>query len=156
MAAKDKAEAAAAAARSAGHNPYVQRIISDEVLRDNMVVAVEAARNAYLRLNNGKAPAKALMEDKKLHKELKRSSDALREATTALRDAPKHAKPAKRKRKGGFGRLLLVALVGGAVALAASEGLRNKVLDALFGAEEEFDYSSNTTPTAAPEATPAG
>src|SRR3954451_18635774 len=143
MAAKDKAEAAAAAARSASHNPYVQRILQDEELRDNMVVAVEAARNAYARLNNGKAPAKTLMEDKKLHKELKRSSDALRDATSALRDAPKHAKP-KKKRKGGLGRLLLVAIIGGAVALAVSEGLRNKVLDALFGAEEEFDYSSNT------------
>ena len=156
MAAKDKAEAAAAAARSAGSNPYVQRFLQDEELRDNMVVAVEAARNAYARLNSGKTPAKTLMEDKKLHKELKRSSDALRDATTALRAAPKHGKPAKKKRRGGFGRLLLVAIIGIAVALAASEGLRNKVLDALFGAEEEFDYSSNTAPAAAPEAAPAG
>jgi hypothetical protein len=157
MAAKDKAEAAAAAARSAGHNPYVQRILQDEELRDNMVVAVEAARNAYARLNKGKAPAKNLLDDKKLHKELKRSSDALREATTALRAAPKSAtKPAAKKRKGGIGRLLLVAIIGGAVALAASEGLRNKVLDALFGAEEEFDYSSNTTPAAAPESATSG
>ena len=88
MAAKDKAEAAAAAARSAGHNPYVQRFMQDETLRDNMVVAVDAARNAYARLNSGKTPAKALMEDKKLHKELKRSSDALRDATVALRVGP--------------------------------------------------------------------
>jgi hypothetical protein len=151
MAAKDKAEAAAAAARSAGRNPYVQRIIQDEVLRDNMVVAVEAARNAYARLSNGKAPTKALMEDKKLHKDLRRSADALRDATAALRDAPKAARP-KGKRKGGMGRLLLVTIIGAAVALAASEGLRNKVLDALFGAEEEFDYSSNTTPASPAEA----
>ena len=155
MAAKDKAEAAAAAARSAGHNPYVQRIIQDEELRDNMVVAVEAARNAYARLSSGKKPAKTLMDDKKLHKELKRSSDALRDATTALRSAPKSAKPKKAKRKGGIGRLLLVAIIGGAVAMAASESLRNKVLDALFGAEEEFDYSSNTTPASPPDAAPS-
>jgi hypothetical protein len=151
MAAKDKAEAAAAAARSAGRNPYVQRIIQDEVLRDNMVVAVEAARNAYARLSNGKAPTKALMEDKKLHKDLRRSADALRDATAALRDAPKASRP-KGKRKGGMGRLLLVTIIGAAVALGASEGLRNKVLDALFGAEEEFDYSSNTTPASPAEA----
>jgi hypothetical protein len=152
MAAKDKAEAAAAAARSAGHNPYVQRFMQDEELRDNMVVAVDAARNAYARLNNGKAPAKALLEDKKLHKELKRSSDALRDATVALRSAPKGKSVVKaKKRKGGIGRLLLVAVVGGVVAIAASESLRNKVLDALFGAEEEFDYSSNTTPPPPPE-----
>jgi hypothetical protein len=33
-----------------------------------------------------------------------------------------------------------------------NEGLRSKVLDALFGSEEEFDYTSTTTPpTPAPE-----
>jgi hypothetical protein len=152
MAAKDKAGAAAAAARSAGRNPYLQRIIQDEELRDNMVVAFEAAKNAYGRLTNGKTATKVLIEDKKLHKDLKRSADALRDATSALRDAPKHAKP-KSKRKGGFGRVLLVAILGGAIALAVSESLRGKVLDALFGAEEEFDYTSNTAPSAPPSET---
>jgi len=155
MAAKDKAAKAAAAAQTAKENPYLQRIIHDEDLRDNMVVAFEAARNAYGRLNKGKAPAKNLVEDKKLHADVKRSADALRDATAALRDAPKHRSPAKQKRKGGFGRLLLVAIIGGAVAVAVSESLRNKVLDALFGAEEEFDYTSNTTPAAPAEAAPA-
>ena len=151
MAAKDKAGAAAAAARGARENPYVQRIIQDEELRDNMVVAYEAAKNAYGRLTNGKAPTKVLIEDKKLHKDLKRTADAIRDATTALRDAPKHTKP-KAKRKGGMGKLLLVALIGGVVAVALSENLRGKVLDALFGAEEEFDYTSTTAPAAAPTA----
>ena len=32
------------------------------------------------------------------------------------------------------------------MALALSEGLRKKVLDALFGAEEEFEYTASTTP----------
>ncbi len=31
------------------------------------------------------------------------------------------------------------------MALAVSEPLRKKVLDALFGAEEEFEYTSTTT-----------
>ena len=152
MAAKDKAAKAAAAAQSAKENPYLQRIIQDEDLRDNMVVAFEAARNAYTRLNKGKAPAKNLIEDKKLHADVKRSADALRDATAALREAPKSATPKKKKRKGGLGKLLLVAIIGGAVAIATSEGLRNKVLDALFGAEEEFDYTSNTTPALPTEA----
>jgi len=154
MAAKDKAGAAAAAARGARENPYVQRIIADEELRDNMVVAYEAAKNAFGRLNNGKAPTRVLIEDKKLHKDLKRSADALRDATTALRDAPKHSQP-KAKRKGGMGKVLLLGLVGAVAAVALSEGLRGKVLDALFGAEEEFDYTSNTAPAAPPmEAAP--
>jgi len=133
MGAKDKAGAAASAAKSAGKNPYIQRIVQDAELRDNVVVAFEAARNAYSRLNNGKSPGKAILDDKKLHKDLKRSADALRDASTALRDAPKATKT---KRKGGLGRVLLLGILGGAIALAVSEGLRNKLLDALFGAEE--------------------
>ena len=35
-------------------------------------------------------------------------------------------------------------LVGGG-ALAASQGLRTKVLDVLFGAEEEFEYTPPAT-----------
>jgi hypothetical protein len=155
MAAKDKAAKAAAAAQAAKENPYLQRVIQDDELRDNMVVAFEAARNAYTRLNKGKAPAKNLVEDKKLHADLKRSADALRDASAALRAAPKGATPKKAKRKGGIGKLLLLAIVGAVAAVAVSEGLRNKVLDALFGAEEEFDYSSNTTPAAPAEAAPA-
>jgi len=156
MGAKDKAGAAAAAAYSQRKNPYLQRIAQDSELRDNMVAAVEAARDAYGRLNNGKTPTKAILDDKKLHKDLKRSADALRDATSALRAAPKSKKP--KKRKGGLGKLLLIAILGGAVALAVSEGMRNKVLDALFGAEEEFDYTSNTAPATpdAPDTQPVG
>jgi hypothetical protein len=42
--------------------------------------------------------------------------------------------------------MLFVGLVGAGLALALSEGLRKKVLDALFGAEEEFEYTGSTTP----------
>ena len=147
MAAKDKAAGAVVAAKE---NPYLQRIIQDEELRDNMVVAYEAGRNAYGRLSSKKAPAKVLMEDKKLHKDLKRSADALRDATIALRDAPNRSKPKSKRRRGGLGKLLFVALLGAIVAIVVSEDLRNKVLDALFGAEEEFDYTSSTTPAAPP------
>ena len=38
--------------------------------------------------------------------------------------------------------------VGGLLAMVLSEGLRSKVLDMMFGAEEEFDYSSTTAPSA--------
>jgi hypothetical protein len=33
------------------------------------------------------------------------------------------------------------------LAFVLSEGLRKKALDTLFGAEEEFEYTSPTTPT---------
>ena len=143
MAKKSKAAKATAGTAVAGASPYVQRLIQDEELRENLRTAYESGRSAYGRLNNGKAPAKALLDDKKLHRELQTAVDAVRDASDALREGPTK----KKKRKGGIGKLLFVGLVGGGLALAVSSDLRNKVLDLLFGAEEEFDYTSTTAPT---------
>jgi len=149
--AKNKAATAADAVAAAKDNPYVQRIVSDDELRDNVRVAIESAKSAYERLSNGKAPTKAIMDDKKLHKDLKAAAEALRDAGNALREAPKKQK----KRKGRFGRKLLILFVGAGIALAVSGDLRSKVLDALFGKEEEFDYTSTTSPaSSAPTAQP--
>jgi hypothetical protein len=137
--AKKKAQKAQSAAVSARNNPYVRRILEDEDLRTNIVDAYESARKAYGRLSNGKSPSKQIFDDKKLQKEIKNAASSVRDASVALREAP------KKKRGGGFGKVLLVGVAGAGVALAVSEGLRKKVLDALFGAEEEFEYSSTTT-----------
>jgi hypothetical protein len=147
MAAKGKLSKAEQAAKAAQNNQYLQRLIDDEDLRASLLSAYGAARNAYGRMSNGTAPHKALLEDSKLQDELKNAMSALRDASGSLREPAKKA-----RRKGGLGRTLVLLLVGGALAIALSEGLRSKVLDALFGAEEEFDYSSTTTPaTPAPE-----
>ena len=151
MAAQKKAAKTGAGVWAAGkavrNNPYVERLIDDDELRDNLRTAYDSARNAYERIANGKGPAKAILDDKKTQKEL-------REAATSLRDAADSLRGAKRKKKGRKGRLLLVLVAAGA-ALALSEGLRKKVLDALFGAEEEFEYTSNTAP-ATPSPSTAG
>ena len=150
MAAKKQVAKAGKAAAKARYNPYVRRIVDDEDLRQNILDAYESARNAYGRLSNGKSPAKAIFDDKKLQKELKTAAESIRDASVALREAP------RRRRKGGFGRLVLVGLVGAGLALALSEGLRKKVLDALFGKEEEFEYTSSTTATTPPAPAPTG
>jgi hypothetical protein len=145
--AKSKPQKAKAAAEGAWGNQYVQRFLQDQELRANVRAALENARSAYARVNNGKSASKVVMEDKKFQKDLKNAADAFKEAGTALRDGP------KRKRGGGFGKLLLLAIVGGGLAIALSEDVRNKVLDLLFGKEEEFDYTSTTAPPATPQPT---
>jgi hypothetical protein len=144
MAVKSKKAKAGAVAAA----PYVQRVISDEELRDNVRVAVDSARQAFARLQNGKGPAKVVLDDRKFQANVSAAATALKDASDALRESPKRAKP--KKRKGGLGRKLLLLVVGGGIALAVSEDLRNKVLDTLFGKEEEFDYSSTTTPATSP------
>jgi hypothetical protein len=150
MAASKRAKARKAA-EGAWDNDYVQRVIADAELRDNVRAAYDSARKAYGRLNNGKPASKQLLDDKKLHKELRSAADSLRDAGEALRGK-------RKRRRGGLGRLLLLAIVGGGLALALSEDLRNKVLDALFGAEEEFDYSSTGVSSSAstPQAAATG
>jgi hypothetical protein len=142
MAAKKKAAkagaGAVAASKAVRSNQYIQRVMEDPELRANLVSAFDSARKAYGRVSNGKSPVKAVTEDKKVQRELRNAANSLRSAADSLRG--------QKKKKRGKGRLLLVAIVGAGLALAVSEGLRKKVLDALFGAEEEFEYTASTTP----------
>ena len=132
------------------NNPYIQRLIEDSALRDNVRAALDSSKSAYDRLANGKAPHRALLEDKKLQADLRHAAEAVRDATLSLADAPK-----RRARKGRrLGRKLVVVAVGGALALAVSDGLRSKVLDTLFGAEEEFQYTPPAPSPATPPASP--
>jgi hypothetical protein len=136
--AKTTAKKAGKAAVEARSNPYVQRFIEDPDLRENVRDAWESARHAYRRVSNGKPPAKALMEDKKLQKDLRNAAQSLRDASEQLRG--------KRRRKRRGRRLLMLMLIGTAVVLAVSEPARKALLDKLFGAEQEFEYASTTTP----------
>lgn len=139
MAAKKKAAKAGAVAAA----PYVQRVISDEELRDNVRVAVDSAREAFARLQNGKGVPRTVLDDKKFHRDVSKAATALKDASDALRESPRK----RTRRKGGLLRKLVFLAVAGGVAVAVSEDLRSKVLDALFGKEEEFDYTSSTQPS---------
>jgi hypothetical protein len=140
MAAKDRIGKAGEAMRAAQRNRYLQRLVEDEELRDTLRSAYGAARSAYGRMNNGKPATQALFEDRKLQRELREAATALRDASNTLRQPPKRA------RRGGMGRSLLLLVIAGGLAMVLSEGVRSKVLDLLFGSEEQFDYSSNTAP----------
>ena len=156
MASKKKKATAAAggaygAAKAAKDNAYVQRLVDDEDLRDQIQEAYESARAVYDRISSGKkSPAKQLLDDKKLQKQLKEAAENVRDASNALRDKP------GRKSGGGLFRKVAVLAVAGGLALALSEDLRKKVLDLLFGAEEEFEYTSTTTPPPPGGAQPGG
>ena len=141
MAAKKKAAKAGAGAYAAGKavrsNEYVQRLMEDEELRENLRSAFGSAKKAYSRMN-GKGPVKAVTEDKKTQRELKDAAASLKDAADGLRGT--------KKKSHGMRRLLMLVIVSAGAALALNEGLRKKLLDTLFGAEEEFEYTASTTP----------
>jgi hypothetical protein len=144
-------------ANIAKSNPYIQRLIEDASLRDNVRTALDSTKHLYERLSNGKTSARALLEDKKVQADLRKTVEAVRDVTVQLTEAPK-----ARARKGmSFGRKVMILGLGGGLALVGSEKLRSKVLDVLFGAEEEFEYTPpQTTPapasTQTAEQTPTG
>ncbi len=135
---KTKATQAADLYATARENPYVERLIEDEELRDSLKKAFEAAKGAYGRATSNGSAVKAVTGDKKVQRDLKVAAENLRDASEAFR-AP------KKRKKSKLGRIILLGLVGAAVALILSEDARRTVLDALFGAEEEFEYTSTTS-----------
>ena len=136
-AARTTATKAGKAAVDARSNPYVQRFIDDPELRDNVREAIDHARVAYKRMSNGKKPAKALMEDRKLQKELRGAADSLKEAGDHLRGK-------KRRHRGR--KLFALMILGGIAFIILNEGARKTLMDRIFGAEEEFEYTSTTSP----------
>jgi len=135
---KSKAARANDIFETARENPYVQRVMEDEDLRESLRDAFESAKGAYGRASgNGKGTMKALTSDKKVQKDLKSAAESLRDASERLQ---KPKKPKRRLRK-----LVLFVLAAGVVALVVSEDARKTVLDALFGAEEEFEYTTSSS-----------
>ena len=132
-------------------NPYIQRVIEDGTLRDNVTNVIESSKGAYEQLVSNGAPHKAVLEDSKLHGHVESVASSIRDIALALNDVDtKHNQPFKKKKRRG--RKLLLLVIGAGVALALSESLRNKLLDALFGKEEEFQ---STPPAPAPTEPPA-
>jgi hypothetical protein len=128
-------------------NPYIQQLVNDPKLRKNVQTAVSSSKKAIGRVSDGKMPARALLEDKKLHAEIGKALGASRDAAIVLTRAGR--KRTHRRRKAT--RRVVIVVVGSGAALAASSSLRSKVLDVLFGKEEEFQYtpppnSSSTEP----------
>ena len=142
------------AAMAARENRYLQRLIEDKELRETLRGAYSAARGAYGRMNNGKAPTKALFDDRRLQREIAQAAAALREASTSLREGPRRKRGARKRRIRRSAAFLFVTAV---LAVILSKDVRSKVLDMVFGSEEEFSYSSTTAPPQpAPEPTASG
>src|SRR5437763_14902593 len=82
-------------ANIAKSNPFIQQLTNDPKLRKNVRTAVSSSKRAYSRLANGKVPARALLEDKRLHSDVSRALSAARDATITITKTQR-----KRARKG--------------------------------------------------------
>ena len=158
MSRRSKAKAAKAAipfsasdvANVAKANPYLKRVIEDKKLRENARTAYKSGRSAYGRVASGKTTPEGLIRDKKLQGDVRQALEAARDVTIALTDAS-----GGRARKGlRAGRILVLGTIAGGVAMIGNEKLRSKVLDTLFGAEEEFQYTPPSSGSSSSASTP--
>lgn len=133
---------------NAKSNPYVQRLIEDEDLRDEAINALKSARSAFDRASSKGWNKKKIAHDKKLRHEVEEAISGLKSARSDLLEVSKGKQKnqkAKQKKRRPLRKLVFVAVIGAIVALALNENARKMLLDTLFGAEEEFQYSSTTT-----------
>ncbi|MBN8867894.1 MAG: hypothetical protein J0H98_10100 [Solirubrobacterales bacterium] len=135
---------------SARENQYIRRLIEDEELRGSLIAAALAGRKALGRIQNNRASAvESVTGDKKVKRELQNAAESLRDAADRLK-APK-------KKRHPIRKLLAIGLITGGLVLVFSESARKSLLDAVFGAEEEFVYTSTTsTESAQTNGTPVG
>ncbi len=96
--------------------PYVQRLLQDEYVQEQLREAVVGLRNAYGRAARKRSQAP---EDKKLYDSLRRAATSIRNATMALR---KPEPPPKRRGR----KLLIIAVAAGAAAMLTRLGKRQE------------------------------
>ena len=99
------------------------------------------ARKAYDRFSEDPSLERAT-QDRRVQKELSRAADSLRDASERLTEPPRRRHTAR--------NILLLGILTGGLVLAFSESARKALLDAVFGEEEEFVYTSTTTAPATP------
>lgn len=123
---------------SARDNQYVRRLIEDEELRASLIAAAMAGRKALTRIQNNRSTAvESVTQDRRVKKELQSAADSLRDAADRIREPKKKRHPIR--------KLLAIGLLTGGLVLVFSESARKSLLDAVFGAEEEFVYTSTTS-----------
>lgn len=129
-----KAEKAYGKARD---NQYVRRVMEDDELRASLIAAFVAGRKALERVSNNRSSAvDSVTSDRKVKRELRTAANSLRDAAERIQKPKKKRHPIR--------KLMFAALITGGLVLTFSESARNSVLDAIFGAEEEFVYTSQT------------
>jgi F0F1-type ATP synthase membrane subunit b/b' len=125
----------------------IKQIIDDAELREHALSALHQVQHAVeeARTTEQKISRRAEKKLRKAKKQAAGKTEAVKgELVDAAAAAKPKAKPAKKKRH-PVRNLLVLATVGAIVTLVVSEDARKIVLDTLFGAEEEFQYTSTTT-----------
>jgi len=91
-----------------GARPFAERLFSDDDLRDNIRTFLESARKILDELSEEDPTdiLARLWDDDKLRREVETAVEALQEGTKRIRGQ-------RVRKRGGFGKILLVLVLGG-------------------------------------------
>jgi hypothetical protein len=133
--------------------PYVQALMSDEDVRDNLEDAYRALVEAYDRISSRGDVADAVLDDRRTRRHLKSAAHSLREAATTVRGAKR-----RKRRRRGSGVVIVLVAAGGAAAIALNDDLRGRLLSLVGAGSEESgppQGSNGSQPTSVqPEGAP--
>jgi hypothetical protein len=93
--------------------PYLERLLDDDYLHENLAVAARRGREVYGRVSG--RPARKAATDKRVHRALGDGAESLRNALLALQG------PRPKRRRRGVRVLAVLALVGAAGAAVAAQ-----------------------------------
>lgn len=132
----------------------MKELLKDEALQAQAAQALksmqQAAQDVKKTQQQIKSHKKAEKKLSKTKKKAEKKSQAVQgevvAAAAATEGAPKgKVKAGAKKKRHPVRKLLVVATIGAVVAMVVSEDARKVALDLLFGAEEEFEYTSNVS-----------
>lgn len=114
---------------SAKDNPQLKQMIEEQLDARKLVMgAAKTGSKAYVR-----------------HRKNKRAQPGTAVAAAGADQTEEPPTAERKKHRAAKGGLVLLAIAGVIAAVLSNPTTRDKLLDALFGAEEEFEYTSTTT-----------
>jgi len=134
-----------AASSIANAGRYLKRASREPGVRDQAKIALQSVQSAYRRIERAKAPREALLNDKKVHRDLRRALAASRDAAAALT-----APPRMRTRDAiGVGAVVTVLLIAATFGFTRS---RNRRAGTQGEGPGTVPAGADAAPVAAPEA----
>ena len=118
--------------------PYVEQLLDDDKVQENIRRAADAARQAYGRARGKKEASKAL-KDRQVQRRVQETMNAAGEVVGRVARGPQRRKRARRRRA-----LAGLAIGAGGLAVALDSELRKKALALLGG--EDGGAPDTTTP----------
>src|SRR4051794_550486 len=106
MATNQRIASATDAVEAIRSNPYLQKVLSDEQLHDDVRSAIGSAKSVMDQMQSKASVGKKMTNDK-LYDELQSLAKAVRDASEAVRDAP-----SRQRSGGGFVGKLAIGAVG--------------------------------------------